>query len=958
MLGTGDPLTRTILRVFVAAPGDVSAEREIARKTMIRMNERGLARLLGYLFEPVEWTSHARPAPGNPQQQILQQVQLETCDVFLGILWTRFGTPTGNVSRETGLEFQSGTEEEFSVAYNGWRTSGKPDIMVFRCARPVDPTAKIVRHLGKVEDFFEQMDPHGANPALHYKFSTVEDFEARLEAALEIYLQQLSKAKANTAPSRLASGYSPAGFHSQMKVGETYAVTFLCVDIVGHSALVTKFPESSRKILDGFRDLVVHSCSAREGEIFGDWMGDGGLILFWKGDHRADAVVSGMDVLQRMVALNLDPRLNPVPEEIQITAAVAEGKMTFSLPVGTISSQVINFVSHLRAQFTAPGQLCVPASIIENLAPKVGKYFSSKGHFEGRKIFTFSSIRLRGKGREALDLAEVIQETSRQITLAIDGVGDHLTSEDIAKLRMSFSALYSGLDDFGGALREFDHNWSPAHVQNILKTTQALAASEEGCWLKLRYLLGKDEFSHEETLDPLVKIVSSKRAYPIATLSRLERVLSRALGIQEQPRTDKVGELIKKFLAADDLDREAIVVEFLVSERKPLCERLSAKTAGSEILELGHLFWPYCDMIAHFDAHDLSAKEFEVKVLECLTHAKALRENGAHFKFALVRRLLKEKGGGNVDALSKDLLAKAQFLQEDIQVVHRSLALAHRDKEIVARATKQLDMGSFWEAVSRPSLPIGTLCALADRAKRSRDAFVMKVLFDCCRPRVEQILTGFEGRNEFAEATRLFLSIMNFEVLVEGEYYYRFVDLFERFQERAKGRGFKVEYLERVRAKLEAQSRSEGATIGAEDQGRLKETLRGLPKVLERRLAGDPLYLMLFISHPDDRIALETLPNIGSGNGARILQIPSLNRTLFQKLVKNPDLIGRSPALQAALNNPLCEVGFAVPHLKRLARSQEGLKAVRKIAQNFNANSAVRASAKSLLPSWRAEQKA
>src|SRR5438034_900746 len=93
------------LRVMVASPGDVARERAHVAALAEELN-RGVAADAGYVLEAVRWETHARPDVGRPQQVILDQIG--SVDIFIGIMWQRFGTPTGVAA--------SGTEEEFDGA--------------------------------------------------------------------------------------------------------------------------------------------------------------------------------------------------------------------------------------------------------------------------------------------------------------------------------------------------------------------------------------------------------------------------------------------------------------------------------------------------------------------------------------------------------------------------------------------------------------------------------------------------------------------------------------------------------------------------------------------------------------------------------------------------------------------------------------------------------------------------
>jgi hypothetical protein len=61
------------------------------------------------------------PTGGRAQADINADVR--SCDVFLGVLWNRWGRPTG--------EHQSGFEEEWTIALERHRSSGSPDLWLY-----------------------------------------------------------------------------------------------------------------------------------------------------------------------------------------------------------------------------------------------------------------------------------------------------------------------------------------------------------------------------------------------------------------------------------------------------------------------------------------------------------------------------------------------------------------------------------------------------------------------------------------------------------------------------------------------------------------------------------------------------------------------------------------------------------------------------------------------------------
>jgi HEAT repeat protein len=112
-------LKRNILTVFLASPGDLQEERNIAREVVDRVN-RVTGRRVDWHIELLGWED-TLPGHGRPQSLINKDV--DSCDLFLGALWRRWGQPTG--------EYGSGFEEEFTRALKRLRNTGEPEIWLF-----------------------------------------------------------------------------------------------------------------------------------------------------------------------------------------------------------------------------------------------------------------------------------------------------------------------------------------------------------------------------------------------------------------------------------------------------------------------------------------------------------------------------------------------------------------------------------------------------------------------------------------------------------------------------------------------------------------------------------------------------------------------------------------------------------------------------------------------------------
>lgn len=160
------------LRIFVASPGDVLRERDHVNALADELN-RGVASEAGFVLEVVRWETHARPDTGRPQQLILDQIG--AVDIFISIMWQRFGTPTGVAD--------SGSEEEFNHALDSWQQTGRPRMLCYFSLAPIEPpgSVELAEQLLKVARFRDRV----GKMALAWTFKSDAEFKEYLREHLQ-----------------------------------------------------------------------------------------------------------------------------------------------------------------------------------------------------------------------------------------------------------------------------------------------------------------------------------------------------------------------------------------------------------------------------------------------------------------------------------------------------------------------------------------------------------------------------------------------------------------------------------------------------------------------------------------------------------------------------------------------------------------------------------------------------
>lgn len=175
------PRHSTVLQVFVASPADVAEERAVLDAVVAELN-RTWSRSLSLTFEVLKWETNTRPGFDHDPQAVINSQLPNDYDVFLGILWSRLGTPTGRAT--------SGTVEEFERAYERFRSTGSvPEIMLYFKDAPIAPSKLDGGQLSALLAFKASLATRGG---LYSTFEDISGFETSLRAHLSAIAQKFA----------------------------------------------------------------------------------------------------------------------------------------------------------------------------------------------------------------------------------------------------------------------------------------------------------------------------------------------------------------------------------------------------------------------------------------------------------------------------------------------------------------------------------------------------------------------------------------------------------------------------------------------------------------------------------------------------------------------------------------------------------------------------------------------
>jgi len=174
------PRTVVAYKVFLASPGDVKEERKIVKKVIDTYNQ--IHSCENIKLELLCWEDSTHPSFGDYPQEVVNSQIGDDYDVFIGILWARFGTPTP--------KYESGTEEEFHRAFKRYKNGDSIKLMVYRKDKSIPPSSINVEQLQKINRFTSEVGKLGG---YYFTFTEEMQFQDMLLKHLDRAIRELEK---------------------------------------------------------------------------------------------------------------------------------------------------------------------------------------------------------------------------------------------------------------------------------------------------------------------------------------------------------------------------------------------------------------------------------------------------------------------------------------------------------------------------------------------------------------------------------------------------------------------------------------------------------------------------------------------------------------------------------------------------------------------------------------------
>ncbi len=186
------PRKEMILRVLAASPDDVQEERARLEQ-LIRRQNKFWSPSYGIRLDLVRWETDAFPGVGTDTQAVINEQIGDDYDIFVGIMWTRVGTPTSRAA--------SGTVEEFNRAYE--RFQDDPEalrIMFYFCEADIPQSKLDPDQFAVLRAFRHSLEERGV---LYFTYNGANEFEELLSLHLTKQISDYGKGWGKPTPGQV-----------------------------------------------------------------------------------------------------------------------------------------------------------------------------------------------------------------------------------------------------------------------------------------------------------------------------------------------------------------------------------------------------------------------------------------------------------------------------------------------------------------------------------------------------------------------------------------------------------------------------------------------------------------------------------------------------------------------------------------------------------------------------------
>lgn len=400
-------------------------------------------------------------------------------------------------------------------------------------------------------------------------------------------------------------------------------------------------------------------------------------------------------------------------------------------------------------------------------------------------------------------------------------------------------------------------------------------------------------------------------------------------------RTLEIVNLVRDLGSKDVLLRDEALERILGGHLEAIVARLGAESGDPVADDFLSGAWDYADELLLRDLFPAAPGGFRL-----VPFLAKLKHRGAAAPFGILSKVFR-RGHGDDVAETARIELEVESKPAPIRAMLWRCLLVSPIHAVRRRAAAQVPLAELWTLAAYPRAPLSGILNVFERVRALAHPEYLKVFFLCSRDAILHAATS-ATRDQHSELHEAFLLVAQFFAVPcfhEDLVFEPLLELEAELRRAAEAVSMPMTGLATFDA-LIADFRRRGITDSSP-----VDSLRDVPLPIQRKLARKGHLLSYFITHPNDRVALETVPHLMRREEVvAFLRLPKIHKLVLVALSKEDRFFRKEEPRMVLLQNPKTPAHVARRFVGFMSSGQLKL-----LVQNRHLSSEVRSVAAAVL---------
>lgn len=467
------------------------------------------------------------------------------------------------------------------------------------------------------------------------------------------------------------------------------------------------------------------------------------------------------------------------------------------------------------------------------------------------------------------------------------------------------------------------------------KMTSALRAAALDRFGERRAYLTTLEHRFVRTAQEVLRSLQPLLAGPIHVQSAGHEPASLFDDEHSAERTLEIVNLVRDLGSKDVLMRDEALERILSGHLEAIVARLGAESGDPVADDFLQGAWDYADELLLRDLFPAAPGGFRL-----VPFLAKLKHRAAAAPFGILAKVFR-RGHGDDVAETARIELEVESKPAPIRSMLWRCLLVSPIHAVRRRAAAQVPLAELWTLAAYPRAPLSGILNVFERVRALAHPEYLKVFFLCGRDAIVHAATS-ATRDQHSELHEAFLLVGQFFAVPcfhEDLVFEPLLELEAELRRAAEAVSMPMAGLATFDA-LIADFRRRGITDSSP-----VDSLRDVPLPIQRKLARKGHLLSYFITHPNDRVALETVPHLMRREEVvAFLRLPKIHKLVLVALSKEDRFFRKEEPRMVLLQNPKTPAHVARRFVGFMSSGQLKL-----LVQNRHLSSEVRSVAAAVL---------